>query len=104
LIEYCFDESTKVYCEKGIFPIREVVENPKDCGKVLSYNHQKSCVEYKEVEKTSCHETEEDMYEVEYEGGTIKLTGNHKLWCVNRNDYVRVDDLTTEDEVLLYKP
>ena len=35
------------------------------------------------------------------DGTTSKpLTGNHLIWCENRNCYVRVDELSNEDSLL----
>ena len=104
LIEYCFAANTLVHCENGVFTNKDIVEGNVNHGNILSYNHDTKSLEYQELLNVSVHDTEEGMYEIEYDGGTVQLTGNHKVWCTNRNKYTRVDELTENDEFLLYQP
>jgi hypothetical protein len=44
-----------------------------------------------------------DWYEIELDtGDLLKLTGNHKIWCVDLNAYRAVQDLRG-DEIFLLK-
>jgi hypothetical protein len=97
--EYCFAPQTLVETENG--PMRvDALTSMTSPPKVLSFNHETQQQEYKSISATSEHATEEDMYEIEYEGGTLQVTGNHKLWSITRNAYVRVDEIL-EGEFLL---
>ncbi len=42
------------------------------------------------------------MYEIELEDTTIKITGNHKVKLVS-GEYKRVDELTLTDEIISIK-
>ncbi len=57
--------------------------------------------ELKDVGTQSVHETEEEMYKIEYEGGSISVTGNHPIWSVTRNAYIRADDIQEDEEVMI---
>ena len=57
--------------------------------------------ELKEVGTQSVHETEEEMYKIEYEGGSISVTGNHPVWSVTRNAYIRADDIQEDEEIMV---
>lgn len=98
--EYCFHPDTLVCTENGKIPIKNIVTESKST-KVWSFNHEKQCAELKPVLLASEHQTNEMMYEIEYEGGSLRLTGNHKIWSVTRNKYVRVDEIYPDEDVLV---
>ena len=41
------------------------------------------------------------MYKIEYEGGSISVTGNHPVWSVTRNAYIRADDIQEDEEIMV---
>ena len=67
--------------------------------KVYSFNHDTQERELKDVGTQSVHETEEDMYKIEYDGGSISVTGNHLIWSVTRKAYIRADEIQEGEEV-----
>lgn len=97
--EYCFHPDTLVCTEDGPIKIKDLVASQVK-PKVLSFNHATQKEELKEVLFASEHPTLEDLYEVEYEGGKVRITGNDKIWSVTRNSYVRVDELRVDEDVL----
>ena len=50
--------------------------------RVLTFNHETGETEYKSVIGTSEHTTDQDMYEIEYDGGVLRVTADHKVWMV----------------------
>ncbi len=96
--EYCFHPDTEVLTEKGYMRIDDLVHN-KNAPKVASMNVSTGEVEYKDILASSRHTTEDEMYELEYEGGTLRVTANHKIWSVTRNAYIRVCDIQEDEEV-----
>lgn len=100
---YCFHPDTYVLTEIGMIPIRELISlnNPP---KVVSWNHALEKVELKEIIATSEHATNEDMFEIEYEGGTFRVTENHEVWSVTRNAYVKAKNLIEGEDILAVNP
>lgn len=98
--DFCFHPDTLIVTEAGKIRIEDFIAL-EDKPKVLSYNHGTNRTEFKSVCATSEHETDEDMYELEYDGGTLRVTGNHKIWSVTRNAYIRVDEICEGEEVLV---
>lgn len=99
ITSYCFHPETFVQTNKGLIPILEICKNVENYS-VLSYNHKTNKTEFKEIAASSIHPPEEDMYEIEYEGGKLKVTASHKLWSVTRKAYVEVQHLLEGEEVL----
>lgn len=98
--EFCFDPDTEVLTEEGYVRIDDLVYN-KNAPKVASMNITTGEVEYKEIIASSRHTTEDEMYELEYEGGTLRVTASHKIWSVTRNAYVRVCDIQENEDVMV---
>ena len=98
--EFCFHPDTLILTETGWMGIDEFIDLPKK-PKLLSFNHKKGAFEYKDVILTSRHQTVEKMYEIEYEGGTLRVTGNHKVWSITRNAYVRADEICLGEDVAI---
>jgi hypothetical protein len=106
-LDGCVSGDTLVAIEdKGVLPIREVVEN-KIQGKVKSYNHKTKKIEYCEIEGWSKNGNLQDpendslWYEIETENGQkIKVTGNHLIYLPKLNVYRRADELVEGDTVL----
>lgn len=96
----CFDLDSYVCTEIGKMRFRELLGLDKK-PKVYSFNHETQEKELKEVGTQSVHETEEEMYKIEYEGGSISVTGNHPVWSVTRNAYIRADDIQEDEEIMV---
>lgn len=96
----CIDLDMYVDTETGRIQLKQLLdmENPP---KAKSFCHDTQQVEYQPIGYRSKHTTDEDMYEFTYEGGSVKLTGNHPVWSVTRNAYIRVDQIQEGEEVIV---
>lgn len=94
----CFSPETFVVTPNGKKKVKYV--NIGD--KVLSFNHAKNVTEWKSVQSTVHKPSKKRMLRIKYEGGSLEVTEDHKLWVVNRNEYVEAQFITTEDVVLLH--
>lgn len=95
----CCDAETVLITPDGPKTIKEICDT-KYHGLVLGWNHISKQTELTPVLGHSVKPNNADWYELEFENGKkIKLTGNHLVWSINRNQYVRADELTIEDEV-----
>lgn len=95
----CCDAETVLVTADGHMTIKEVCDT-KYLGLVLGWNHISQEVHWTPILGYKVQPNNDDWYELEMENGVkVKLTGNHLVWCINRSEYVRVDQLTTEDEV-----
>jgi hypothetical protein len=68
---------------------------------ILSFNHKTKQCEYKEIINAFEQPTEEDMYELEYEGGCVQLTGSHTVWSNTRKKYIEIKDLYPGEDILI---
>jgi len=99
----CCHEDTIIITENGEKTIKEICEN-KNIDKILSFNLDKQCFEFKKVLGTSILDNDNDWYEIEIENNTtIKLTGNHKVWIPSLDCYRRVDELNGDEDVLIFE-
>lgn len=101
-VDECFVYDTRVLIDfDGNYEkIGDIVDKGLSTN-VVSYNHKSNSFELKAIESITRKETVE-LFDIEYEGGVIRCTGNHEFWCVNRNSYVRASELTEDDELLVY--
>lgn len=100
-LDGCCDADTILMTSDGEKTIKEICDE-KYRGMVLGYNHNSLNFEWSLVIDHSIKENNDNWYEIEIEDGkSIKLTGNHKVWVKNKNQYIRVDELVEGDEVLL---
>jgi hypothetical protein len=98
--DFCFHPDTFVETEIGKIKIKELIEL-QDKPKVLSYNHETRTLEYKRILFSSEHESSERMVELEYEGGLVQVTENHKVWSNTRQCYIEVKYLTQDEEIIV---
>lgn len=98
--EFCFHPDTLIQTESGWMRIDAYIDL-EDKPKLLSFDHKNGAFEYKDVILSSRHQTSEKMYEIEYDGGTLRVTGNHKVWSMTRNAYVRADEIYPGEEVAI---
>lgn len=96
----CLSLDSFVSTEIGMVKLKDFIEM-LDAPLVKSYNHTTGEIEFKKVSNKSVHAPEDDMYEIEYEGGTISVTGNHKIWSKTRNKYVRADCIEEDEELII---
>lgn len=95
----CCSADTVLATEDGEMTIKDICEKQYR-GKVLAWKdgHQV----FTRILGHEVKENNDDWYEITLQNGRqIKLTGNHLVWVANKTRYVRVNELTTEDEVLL---
>jgi DNA polymerase I-like protein with 3'-5' exonuclease and polymerase domains len=74
------------------------MENPP---RVKSFNHATREIEYKPIGYKSKHTTEEQMLEIEYEGGSVWVTENHLVWSETRNMYIEARYIEEGEDILI---
>lgn len=101
----CADYNTIIDSLKyGKIKIGEYVEKDIKNDMVKSYNLDTKEIEYRPILGVSVQENIDNWYLIELENGsTIKLTGNHLVWCENLNAYRAVEDLDGTETVLFEK-
>jgi hypothetical protein len=101
-VDGCCHEDTVIITNDGEKTIKEICDgNSKDS--VLSYDIELNNFEFKKIIGTSILDNNDDWYEIElYDGNSIKLTGNHKVWLPMLNCYRRVDELNGDEEFLVF--
>lgn len=99
----CADYNTIIHSLKyGKIKIGEYVNKDINNDMVKSYNLDTKEIEYRPVLGTSVQENLDNWYLIELsDGSTIKLTGNHLVWCENLNAYRAVEDLDGSEMVLI---
>lgn len=102
-LRYCFHPDTDVVTDKGRVNIVEVAANP--CAfKALSFNHATGHAEYKDITASSEIMPDEDMVELDYEGGTLCVTASHEVWSETRRTYVKAIDIEEGETILSERP
>lgn len=100
-IDGCLDETDLVITNYGPQTIKTILDSKKHY-KVLTFNHQTNQNEFQEIEGISEENNDgKQWYDIETEYGTLRLTGNHKVFCINENIYKRVDELRGDEELFL---
>ena len=99
----CADYDTIIDSLKyGKIKIGEYVEKDIINDMVKSYNVDTKEIEYRPVLGVSVQENIDNWYLIEMDDGTsIKLTGNHLVWCENLNGYRAVEDLDGTEKILI---
>lgn len=100
---YCFHPDTFVVTDRGKIKVKDLVDRIKAGEKVkaLSFSHETNSVEYSQINNAWSKETADEMFEIEYEGGLVKVTENHELWSVTRQCYVKAKDILENEEILI---
>jgi hypothetical protein len=100
-LDGCLSADTIVQTPYGEMTIEQLVFSDQEIP-VMAYDHTIGCNVWAHVEGTSVKESINNWYKITLDDGkTIKLTDNHKVWCVNKNQYLTVADLEEGDEVRL---
>jgi len=102
-VPYCFHPDTLIETNKGRIEISELLKEA-NIYKILSFNHKTKEVEYIAPSIGKQFNSEEDMYEIEYDGGSLRVTENHEIWSVTRGQYVKAKDLQEGEELLGSQP
>jgi len=92
---YCVTGDTKISSSRGKIPIRNV----KKGYFLYTYNEVTKKVEEKRVLKTM--KRTDRLYLLVIDGKKIKITGEHPVFT--KRDWVKVRDLTKDDEVLSFE-
>jgi len=86
--------------EYGDITIGSIIDENITCH-VLTYNHYTGKNEWNLIlNKWGSDDNTKEWFEITTDDNkTITLTGNHKVWCVNKNDYIRCNELSNSDIV-----
>ncbi len=95
----CAPHDEKIYTNKGVMKIGEVVENKVDC-EVLSYNHEKDEVEFKPIARYF-ENGEKEILEIVTNKKKLRCTPNHPIFVKGRG-YIPAEGLKEGDMVMGY--
>jgi len=105
-VDGCVSGDTIVELENGVcLPIAEVVEKQMKC-KIKSFDETTGKIVYSDIVDWMHNVEDSDpaqkqWYEIELENGkTLKITGNDSVYVKNKG-WVKVENLTNDDELLL---
>ena len=98
----CVDKNTIIdTLEKGKVKIKDIVDS-KEKLHIKSLNTITNEIEYAQIEDWYFYPNDQDWYEIELEDGTkLEITGNNPVWLPDKKCYRRVDELTTEELLLI---
>ena len=91
---YCVLPSTLITTPDGL----KIVEEIQEGDEVISYNQETEKLEKDLVTQVGSRQVEE-YYVLEYDHGTLELTGEHPVYTKNRG-WVETKYLTLDDELL----
>lgn len=96
----CLSGNWCVETPNGKMTIQQIVEHEGN-PQVLSFDHITRKNEFKRVVNVSKNKTKKRWFVLTLSDGTITepITGNHEVWSENRNEYVKVEDLSCSDIV-----
>jgi hypothetical protein len=95
---YCFPYDTEVYTDKGTKKIGDIVTKNLSL-KVLSFNHNKNCLEYKDILTRFSNPLYEDLVSVKHKYGEFGCTSNHKIYSLTRQDYVEARKIKNRENL-----
>jgi ribonucleoside-diphosphate reductase alpha chain len=102
----CFPGDARVHTTKGLMPIAELVERGEAGDEIRVYTHRATADDPGDgVTATRpvafMRNGVSQIVRLRFANGAeLRCTPNHRVWTVNRG-YVRAEDLTTKDRVLL---
>jgi hypothetical protein len=100
-LDGCLAADTLVQTPYGEMTMKEVCSSDHDIP-VMGYDHETGKDVWAQVQGTSVKESIDNWYRITLDDGrTIELTDNHKVWCVNKEQYLTVLDSEDGDEVRL---
>lgn len=95
----CVDENTMIdTLEAGKIKIKNVPDF--NVLHVKSYNFKKECEEFNKILNFQVLENNNDWYEIEtHDGKKLNITGEHKVYCVNKKEWIKAEELHAGDVV-----
>lgn len=97
----CLDYYTILETDKGKLTIGEIVDKNIKCN-VKSWDFKNKKIVFTPIKNWFINENSYKWYELETDDGKkIKITGNHKVWVTNKNDWIRVEDLEEGDDFIV---
>ena len=97
----CLDYYTMLETDKGKLTIGEIVDKKIKCN-VKSWDFKNKKIVFTPIKNWFIPENSYKWYELETDDGKkIKITGNHKVWVTNKNDWIRVEDLEEGDYFII---
>lgn len=97
----CLDYYTILETDKGKLTIGEIVDKNIKCN-VKSWDFKNKKIVFTPIKNWFINENSYKWYELETDNGKkIKITGNHKVWVTNKNDWIRVEDLKEGDDFIV---
>ncbi|MBA3407221.1 MAG: ribonucleoside-diphosphate reductase, partial [Solirubrobacterales bacterium] len=102
----CFPATARVHTTQGLLSIGELVERGEQGEQIRVYTHRATADQPGEgVIATSpvafMRNGVKPIVRLRFaNGGELRCTPNHRIWTLNRG-YVRADELTAEDQVML---
>jgi SNF2 family DNA or RNA helicase len=98
IMDECFTYNTMVTTEIGDLPIGKIVEDGMDV-KILSYNIEKSLLEYKKINRWISKKTKNTLLRIKLANDIfIDCTPNHKIYVKNKG-YVKAEEIRKNDEL-----
>ena|ERR1700740_1546575 len=94
---YCCQKGSKVLMADGA---RKNIEEIVPGDEVACYDHATEFMITSSVSNTFTRPAS-PLVEIAYEGGTLRCTPDHELWCENRKAYVQAKDLTVNDVIII---
>ena len=94
LCDECLHPETEIQTING----KKQIQHLNVGEKVLTINEKTNKKEFNEIIKVHKNLSKEQMYEIETEVGTIRITGNHKI--LTDEGWVRADNITLTHNVI----
>jgi hypothetical protein len=96
VLDECFPYNTPVVTDKGMLLIGDIVEHrlPVKC---LSYNFLKKKIYFQPIIQYNKNQKTKGLIKINYNGGSISCTPNHKIWEVTSNEYKTADKIKPGD-------
>lgn len=94
----CFTGDTLIATEEGYKTIKHLISLQKEM-KVLSFNHEKNCLEWKRVLASSKRKVSEILRITTDKKRVIRCTPDHRIFVKNKG-YIRAQDLRNGDVLI----
>ena len=101
VLDECLPADAEVMLADGTYDTIENLQDKKGVM-VMSFNHDTNIPEPNPIISSKKSQVETVMITIEYEGGTLECTANHKVWSYTRNAYIRADEILDDEEVEVY--
>lgn len=99
--ERCLSGETLITTNLGEKTIKEIVDNKLNI-KVLSYNHDKNVLEFKNVLNWSAIRNNNDWLKITLKSGKVLIcTDNHRIWADDISAYRQARDLMVGQKIII---